>query len=152
MNSDFFRAQFVGLKHTTRICVSEDVFKFNRRKKWIMIQNLCFWILKKIGCFHVYDVADIDTVTINKQKLVEVIMMQKILCLDWYREEPTRMLIGSQTLNELMMQPEMYHMFKFDINDRIHMQREDDRGQFHRRVFGLEITVIPTMSGIIVLP
>lgn len=115
---------------------------------------MCFYILRKIGCFHTYyeNVVEVKTITIDKEKFIDQLMQQKAICYDWYQTAPTRLLIGSCTLHEWLGQPDLHQSIRFELQDALFMMREDERGGRHRRAFGLDVTIVPTMSGMIVLP
>lgn len=51
-------------------------FKYNSSKSLKLLQRLCLWILDKIGCHYYEDYMMVETVKINPDDIVDLVMRQ----------------------------------------------------------------------------
>lgn len=122
--------------------VDKERFEFRKDKKYHWLQKLCFFVLGKIGSYSIGEKFSYTSHSIDTLDLMENLYKQKRGILDLYNVKGERLLIGNDEYVKLTDNHEVRHMIKFS---------GEYRGG-HDEVLGMEITVIPWMSGMIVVP
>lgn len=124
---------------------SSNTFSFRKDAKAHWLQKLCFAILRKLGAFHQMEMVTIERHTIDSSSFVERLFKQKEGIHKFFNKRPKVLLIGAKDYAELMQSKEFNQQFSFQAqyfygNDRV------------VQIFGLEVKVIPWMSGVLVMP
>jgi len=133
-----------------------DRYQFREEKGWRWIQKLALWTLKKIGC-HAFIMEEtmVRSETINLHNLTKQIMEQQADTINWYHHHGDRLLVGPTEFAELSALP-FTHPLSLDLQ---YMWVETDDTKYGMNLpphtytrFGLKVTVIPHMKGVLVLP
>ena len=133
--------EFSELREKSVPFVMKDTFELRPERKYVLIQKACFWVLRKIGAHSIGERVEYTRHMIDADSLLQKIFaMDKSICRQFNRE-PTRLLIGSKDLSDLLMSKEIYQNFSL----RAEYMRD-------RKICGLTIEVIPWMRGILVMP
>jgi hypothetical protein len=133
--------EFVEYAPFTFTVPSATKFEYKPRAGWAWLQRLCFSFLRWRGCFSVEDRTDFKRHIINPGDLLERILRQDSSLLEFYHRRGERLLIGAETMAELMQQPRINQYMDFSAEYR-----------HDRMICGLKITVVPHMRGLLVLP
>jgi hypothetical protein len=148
---------FVIYKPTTHYLASpcDTKFSYQPKKGWGPLQRLAFWFLGRIGAFATDMTQSVtyDRITINPQKFTEKILATNAALMNYYHERGERLLIGpaeySQLMNESMVQ--LRHTLSFEA-PYAYNNYNRDTNNFDLQVCGMKVTIVPWMSGMIVLP
>lgn len=135
------KIEFVQTRsHITSVLV-ENRYEYNPRKKFKLLQKLCFWIVHQIGCFSYDKTVSFTRHIVEPDRVVKYIHEQKVHLLDLYHYEGERILMGAKEYEKIVGDKEVMRIVTFN-------------GQygFGQSILGLKITIIPWMSGILVLP
>ena len=132
---------------TSMIC-RNDRFALRPEVGWVWLQRLCLFFLRKIGAY-AFDVEQTyDRMVVKPDRLLSGILTQKHELMLTYHREGERLLMGPEEfcrLQEDACPQKVWTPLDFTIPYRWY-----DRGE--KRVFGLNITVVPWMNGVLVLP
>ena len=121
----------------------DDAYRFNEWAGWVPVQRLCFWLLRKIGAFAYVDTVKTSTHVLDTDKFMENVDRQRRGLLDMYDLYGERLLIGVEEYQDFMSNNAEYiREFSFGTTY--------NKGQF--QICGMEVTVIPWMKGVLVLP
>ena len=133
---------FVETQRTSELRLREDRYQYMPKKGWAWLQRVCFWFLGRIGCNPFDEVVAYSRHRIDTQNLVKAIHEQHSGLLDMYHAvKAERLLIGSEDFARLMGAPEIQNMMSF------HAAYANGRA-----IFGMKVTVIPWMSGVLIVP
>ncbi len=130
---------------------SESKFTFQPQKGNVWLQKILFWILKKLelNADQIEYVPDkIERILFDSDKFMQTLVQQRKELIDFYHYyEAERVLIGQNTFNELMESDyEFRQMFTFNVQYKY-------GGSYNGyNVYGMKMTIIPWMEGILVLP
>jgi hypothetical protein len=132
---------FVTLDIRDRIKVVPDAYmlRVDRRAPWL--QRLCLWVLHKLGATAHIATAEVRRVRLDGEGFMARLYAQKRELFDQFGYDASTLLIGSEEYEQLMGSPEVYQLMRFTAPYEL-------RGQ----VFGLNVRVVPWMSGMVVLP
>jgi hypothetical protein len=139
MNRD--RIEFLEYEPVTLKEPNENAFEYKPAAGWAWLQRLCFRFLRWRKCFALDDKVEYRRHVIDTPDLIERIHRQNSSLIEHYHRQGERLLIGAETLAELMHQPR--------IHQYVDMTAEYGYGQ---SIFGMRITVVPHMVGMLVLP
>lgn len=129
----FARPEFVRM-------VSFDKWHFSPRKWWVWLHKAAWWFLRKTGGVSnaIKDTVEYKQIVIDRQRVADQIIaaMEEMHIL---HIKPARVFMGPEQFDEAMM--EVGRDYNFEI-----LMGHD------RRMFGLPVTVVPWMRGILVVP
>jgi hypothetical protein len=131
---------FIEQKEHKTLVIREDRFQYLPQNGWAWLQRLCFWFLRKRKCNPFDEVFHYTRHVINTDKAIQAIQ-NEYQCLDMAHHEGRHILIGSEDFARLMNSPEIYSMTSFSA----------EYG-YDRQIFGMKVTVVPWMRGILVMP
>jgi hypothetical protein len=137
-----YHVDYIETERRVTSYVNKELFEFRKDKKHHWLQKLCFWVLSKIGSHSIGEKVSYTQHRIDTPNFMEKLYRQKHGLLDLYNAEGERLLIGNDEYMELTGNPEIRHMMHFT---------GEYRGR-HGELLGMKITVIPWMSGILVVP
>jgi hypothetical protein len=133
--------EFVEYEPRTSYLPRDDRFKYGPSKGMAWLQRLCVWFLKRRGCYAYDETVSFTRHVIDTQKLVERVAKQNRSLIEYFHRRGERVLIGAETMAELMCEPMIHQFVTFTAS-------YGSDGQ----IFGMPITVVPMMRGLIVLP
>jgi hypothetical protein len=120
--------------------VSADKWKFTPAKRWAWLHRAAWWFLSKTN--GISNAIDSKTtykeVVINRKRITDRIM-QAIDELHIANIRPAEVFMGPEEFDEAMH--EMRDSYSFSV-----------QMGFNRELFGLLITIIPWMRGIVIVP
>ena len=129
-----------------RLAPVPDHFKFNPRGRWEWLQNLAWSYLKKSNCL-VQGMTNLETVTyrrIHIPDVVEALFRQKSTVFK-LGMNPRKLLIGASDFEDLMGSPRINSLAQFDAQYRVNSLSG-------YRVMDLEVTIVPWLDGLVVMP
>lgn len=100
-----------------------------------------WWLVKLLGGVDPSETVRVVRVPIDGKTFMERMWKMRRSFIEQLRPEPTRMWIGAEDYEELMDCKDITESFRFDANFG-----------HGRRIYGLDVTVIPWMRGMLVLP
>jgi hypothetical protein len=115
------------------------MFRADRPARWL--QRTCLWILSKLGATAQISTTEVRRVRLDGEGFMARLYAQKRELFDQFGYDASTLLIGSEEYEQLMGSPEVYQLMRFTAPYEL-------RGQ----VFGLNVRVVPWMSGMVVLP
>lgn len=126
--------------------LSQDKFWFRKDLKWKRLQQICFWLLKKIGAYATDEHLKYERIVVNRRDLVSKICANIEIVSRIHGREPQTLYIGPEKFRELMSAPEIRQMVNFQV------WLEKKNGYEPVRVLGLNVCVVPWMEGVLVTP
>lgn len=126
---------------TTMVAVS-DQWRFKPVKRWVWLQKAAWWFLGKTGALSLgYEPkTTYKQVVIDKRGVREAILAA-IHEMEISMVRPAHVYIGPDEIRSLTLEMRDYAAFSFDI-----------QMGYNREIFGLPVTVIPWMRGVLVVP
>lgn len=134
------RIEFVELEHLTTWELQGDAFGLTPERGWVWLQKLCIWVLRKLGCFYNKPEVEIKRHIIAPDDFMERFFKQSN-ALEDLRMRPAAILVGAEDYRDLMQSSLANEAFSFPA-------RYGHGGQ----ICGLEVIVLPTIRGMVVLP
>lgn len=122
-----------------------DVYCIRPDKGYVWLQRLCCYVMHKLGAFARAGSVDYQQIHFDGAEFIARLLKQKSNLLTQYNMKPTRLLIGARDFSEMMCLPDIRHMVSFDTNM---VQSYYERNM----VCSMRVTVIPWMTGVLVLP
>ena len=133
--------EFVAL-HDLRIKFDDtEAFELRRDRPAVWLQKACFFVLRKLGAFHIGERVTIERHFIDAKTFMGRLFLQQEGIEQFFNIEPKRLLIGAEDYAELMHEAVATQTFSF--------QAEYWR---RREIFGMTVQVIPWMRGVLVMP
>lgn len=133
--------EFVNFKEHRYPCENTDVFQFRKDRSAIWLQKACFFVLRELGAFHLYETVTIERHQLDARTFVERLFKQQEGIERFFNMRPTRLLIGSEDYAELMGELAATQMFSFRAEY-----------VYAREILGMTVQVIPWMRGCLVMP
>lgn len=120
--------------------VSFDDWHFAPRKWWSWLHKAAWWFLRKTGGVSnaTKHTVEYKQIVIDRQRVAEQIMAA-IDELHIGHKKPGRVYMGPDQFNEAMT--ELRDHYRFSV-----------RMGYNREIFGLPVTIIPWMRGILIVP
>lgn len=121
--------------------VSMDEWAFTPQKRWRWLHQAAWWFLRKtkgVGNM-VKDRTEYRTVTINAKNVADTIV-RSMKELHIAHMRPKQVFMGPSQIDELHADPRFYDPLRFTAPVG-----------FNRKVFGLPVTVVPWMDGVLVV-
>ena len=100
-----------------------------------------WWLVKLLGGANPLETVRVVRVPIDGKDFMERMWKQRRALVEQFRPEPTSILVGAEDFEELMGTHGISQQFTFDA--------EFGHGP---RLYGLKVTVIPWMRGVLVMP
>ena len=145
--------KFVGHKHKSKQYTDKTIFAFQQSKKHHWLQKLAIWVLTKLQCYANVKENYLETYTIDKEKIVQLIMSQVRGVHMFYGMPPLQILIGSKTYHEFMGEQDSMSMLRnIDCSGYYKFSEQNSNGDVRTQILGIDVTIVPTMDGVIVLP
>lgn len=116
-------------------------YAFNPKGKHHWLQRACLWILDRLSAYAFEEVFKTEMIRFKPQDVLHSITKQRCELLSLYRQEGARVLIGPDDFTELQADPRVRSMLSFEASYSNGVQ-----------VMGMQITVVPWMSGVLVVP
>lgn len=139
-----YEVKFIHTHESLHWVILEDAWSLRTDFRWKWMARAARWLIRKIGVNARDPVVEVQRLLIDPPKIMQKILEQRAAMFDMGRE-PRRLLIGSHDFAEMMQQPE--------IRDCLTIDAEYFKGgRDGRRVFDLQIEVIPWMRGCLVMP
>ena len=133
--------EFVETKQTSTPVINPNSFQYCPTHGWAWLQRLCISFLRWRQCNTFGEKITITRHIIDSDNIIEQICKQKPALMQQYHQKAERLLIGADDFSELMKQPMLNQVFSFDAEYR-----------YDGNIFGMKITVVPWMTGMVVLP
>lgn len=140
-----YEVQFIKTSESLRWIILEDAWSVRKDFRWAWQTKLAHWLFRKIGDNARAPSVEVQRIVIDPADVMQKILAQRGAMIDMNRE-PRRLLIGADDFAEMMKTarpPEA-----FEIMGEYY--KGDGRGG--RRVYGLQIEIIPWMRGVLVMP
>lgn len=144
------RARLVLPMKSVSFSAPTNTYEYKKNGKHRWLQKLLFDVLDWLGC-RVDEIAykqvviETDDFMVKLREHYEEVSRQIPL----YGEE-ARLIIGADDFNELMNTPGVDRLIGFKANyDVGHRGRN---GETHYSVMGLNVTIVPWMKGMVILP
>ncbi|MGZ3235767.1 MAG: hypothetical protein ACXU8A_00155 [Burkholderiaceae bacterium] len=137
--------EFVSLREKNVSFVRNDVFALNKHKKHYWLQKICIRILERLDCQWQDTKVETTRIRIDPEEFMNKLYAQKAELFKQFNKDGTKLLIGAQDYEELMCSPQIHQILSFNAR----AYKDNDYG---RQIMGLEVTVIPWMRGILVMP
>lgn len=125
--------------------------------KFLRLQRLCFWLLRKLGASEIADRETYERVLIDKPKVTDIILRQQqnvsgLL----HGRGPKFVIIGPRDLDEAIHSSNILEgvrvdrPFQFTFNAKTNIRQPNASGAM--TIYGLQVIVVPWMDGCVVLP
>ena len=135
--------RFVFKKDIKEISYLSNQFELRKDRPFLCVQKSCFWILKKLQAFAKEEkIVGVETICFDVKDFMDNLFQQQESLLSCYGLEPKNVLMGTKEFAELARIKESRYYFSSILSTQINAQT----------IFNLKITVIPWMSGILVMP
>lgn len=132
----------------------EDAFNFNPKGRFLWFKKLVWKFLWKTKCLKMHQdyKTTITHTTIDTDHVIHRLFQQKEALQINFNREPRILLIGSRDFAELMSQPYTGQYMEFNAEYRKATPSSNPMYNYQYRVIGLNVQVIPWMSGMVVMP
>ena len=132
----------IELRRYSTFTPSPDYFTFRREclHKWL--QRVCFWILRRIGCFVMDESVRVERYIIDGDTFIDRALKQHEALATLLMREPKKILIGAEDYHDLMLEGKVSNI-AFNFQTKYEKNYE---------LFGMTVHVIPWMRGLLVMP
>lgn len=140
--------QFVETEATHGcLWVHDDAFSYqpSRGLKWL--QRACFWVLRRIGCYHVSNFSTYRRIVVDRAASVHEIMRQQANLRSSLGTGGEVLLIGAEDWKEILQSEPMFFS-PMAFNGHYYVPRYP--GDAERKE--LRVCVIPWMRGMVLVP
>jgi len=138
--------RFLATTEQRTICDLKDAFELRHDKKFVWLQRVCFWVLKKIGAYYLKHTVSYSRILIEPDKFMDKLFKQRCEMEGFYYSRPSRLFIGAQDYEELMGSSEIRQIMQFDAQ---YWVKEEG---YRPEIMGLSVTIVPWMKGVLVMP
>jgi hypothetical protein len=139
------KIEFLAATHSAARSYIPDTYQFRRDRGWVWLQRLALWALRKIGAQAFRDDQTVVRHTIDTRKFLDALVRQRAEIMALYHRRGERLLVGYEEFREITgiaMENPLTFAVQYDW-------REPGGPTL---VYGMRVTVIPWMRGILVLP
>ncbi len=145
MDKDYY-IDVIELRRISQVKELKDAFELRTDRPAVWLQRLCFWVLRKLGCYAHLDTVRVERHDIGKHgdSFMSRLLARRNAVMGSFEREPTKLLIGSAEYAELMEEAISNSPFNFDAR----YMKGDIRNP---TVYGLKVEVIPYMRGMLLL-
>jgi hypothetical protein len=133
-----------------------DKFTLRKERGWVWLQRLCFWVLRKIGAYHL---ETIETVTYGpfdrneklSQRLFDIV--EETLGWDTFDDTQWMVVMGRDEFRQLDQDKELLHVFGFVIGMEMRRPIRNRFGEYKVGTFhGIDVVVLPWVEGMTLVP
>lgn len=125
----------------------ENKFQFRQERGWKLLQCLCLWVLRKLGCYAIECNLTYKTHTIRPDDFVRNLIDQKREIVELYHLKGDRLLIGPEEYFDILKQDhELEQLGMFPSTSFV------GSCNYGKQILGMKVTVIPWMKGMLVVP
>lgn len=135
--------QFCTTSQRTLFKYVEGAYTLRNDRPHPWLQRIALWVLKKLDCVYMRHEFQVERHIIDTGRLVDTLCKQRQELMLTYHKHGSRLLIGAEEYTTLMGEELRGTMFSFSTE-----YGYSSMG----KVFGLEVTVIPWMKGLLVVP
>jgi hypothetical protein len=139
------RVRFIQTKQTRLAIIEPDRFEFRADRKLWWLQKAAIWVLRKLRCNSYREAVSFEYIDIDKGELIENVMTQIRAFWQDRRKAPTSVLVGARQLREWMHTPMARDMMN------VNCQYYSVEGGV-KQICGLNVTIVPWMDGVLVMP
>jgi len=136
--------QYVTTTRDSRDVYMPDAYQLRTERGYVWLQKLAIYILRKLGCFAATKETTVLKHVFDTKGLAEALWRQRAEVFELYHMRGARLLVGYEDFERLTGIP-MYKPFSFEVP---YSAMEAGKPT----VFDMQITVIPWMKGMLVLP
>lgn len=132
-----------------------DQYQLRPERKHVWIQKACIWVLKKLECYAIREDITLKHITIDLDKVFDLVIKQQYELCGKYLLEAERILIGYDEYAKFTEESLVKQPISFDTNPFYLSEYElidDEYVLVPRRINGLKVTLVPWMKGVLVLP
>ena len=138
------RISFLESERIPIVSIEHDSYMFRKDKSLVWLQKVLFFILKKIGAYSINTTYEVKRYIVEPSRFVDELLfkMKKELA-NTFNMCPNKMYIGADDYSDLMADPgfrQLMYPITFDTSYN-----------YGRNVMGLEVHIIPWMSGILLV-
>lgn len=134
----------------TTTAIDKDAFQFSKNAGWLWLQRLCFFALRKIGAYRQHTVEFIQRTPQQNNNLIKMLFEQQRVVRDMLeRQRKFRVYVGPDEQYRLH---ELVQMNGGVVQLDTRLPVGNPGAWSGIRIFGISVTVIPWMSGCLVVP
>jgi len=119
----------------------DDVYSLRKDAKAVWLQRACFWVLGKLGAFHLDNRETVTRHRIKPQDFMDALYRQSTEVFDHMGRGGETLIIGPSDYERLMRETAPSQAFSFGANYRN-----------ERTVMGLRVQFVPWIEGFAILP
>lgn len=139
---------FYNITRSEEVLVNRTLFELRHDRGWVWLQRAAFWVLSKIGAFHLDTSVVFHRTPGENNNVLDSLVAQHAYWLDamWHLDRP-QIFMGPDDYPELLRLAEFMDMTPVSFSGRIRLG-------YRTRVKWREIpiSVIPWMKGAILVP
>jgi hypothetical protein len=126
--------------------LSPNRYEFNAKGRWPWLQRWAFWLLDKLSARACDESITYSTVHVDGNDIIQAVMRNRADIERLYNKRAKYLVIGAEDLARLLNEPSIRQMMRFRFPVQI--------GGFDGRcgILGLEVVVVPWLSGFFVMP
>ena len=138
---------FLRTEYTTTKQYRTAQFEFREERPCRWLQRLALFILRKLGCYASFETVATTRVPFDPPKFAQKLYEQNSELLGQYHLRGERLLIGAEDYAKMMGSEEFYQDFSFTAP-----YNYCERGNQPPTCYGMKVTVIPWMRGLLTVP
>jgi hypothetical protein len=121
------------------------VYSFNRHQRFRWLQRICIWVLDKLGCQY-YDIqSNFETVTIDFDDIVELVLDQRYAIEYITGKRCKYLVLGREQMVKLRVSVSGQMLFQFPYDYRASIRSDS------MTFAGLNVVFVPWFDGILCL-
>ena len=128
----------------TQAGFSTTKYEYSPRSGWKAVQRLCFWLLGRIGAFS-HEAISVQSITLDAKRLSAALISNHLTEVHRLMSTPARIVLGAEDWHDLMGDPNIQSAVRFQAP-------VDLRKPGHESLLGVDVTIIPWMRGLVILP
>ena len=137
--------QFVEKRRHLRLVDRNEAYSFRKDRPFHFLQRVCLWVLRKIKAHAQTEISYYTRHTIDTRNFVECLLRQTRHLEADHHQKPRRLLIGAETFQRMVGGQEVQNLMNFRCE-------YEARNGYAPHILGLEVTVVPWMRGLLVMP
>lgn len=146
-----YTAEFL-VRHDYLDCPVEGEYTLRPDRRYLWLQKLCLWVLKKLGANRVTRRAEFETIYIHTHKLMDFIRMIQIQAARSGEKQPHRILIGWRTFTEFIDSEEARNFLCHSVELNIPVRHQWSKYK-KMECCGIDLYCVPWYAdGVVVLP
>jgi len=125
--------------------INKSLYEFQPDRKYRWLQKLCFRVLDWIGAHH-QETTKTLSISAPPEDIIAHLLAQKAVVRLFHKDGPTRVIMGPNNFKQLQDRKDCWQYMELPrVFGKIGYYGE-------YRVFGLDITIVPWLNGVLVLP